>query len=35
VLAGLGYGAEEIARLVESGAVAGRAGAGERGSFME
>ena len=34
VLAALGYAAEEIAALVESGAVAGRAGASERGSFM-
>jgi len=34
VLAALGYTDEEIARLLESGAVAGRAGAGERGSFL-
>jgi alpha-methylacyl-CoA racemase len=34
VLEGLGYAAEEIAHLVESGAVAGRAEADERGSFM-
>jgi crotonobetainyl-CoA:carnitine CoA-transferase CaiB-like acyl-CoA transferase len=34
VLAALGYAAEEIARLVESGAVAGRAGETVRGSFL-
>ena len=34
VLEALGYAAEEIARLVESGAVAGPAGDGVRGSFM-
>ena len=34
VLAALGYAAEEIAGLVESGAVAGPAGASVRGSFM-
>ena len=34
VLAALGYAAEEIAKLVESGAVAGRADASVRGSFM-
>jgi crotonobetainyl-CoA:carnitine CoA-transferase CaiB-like acyl-CoA transferase len=34
VLAALGYAAEEIARLVESGAVAGPADEGVRGSFM-
>ena len=33
VLAGLGYGAEEIAALLESGAVAGPA-AGAQGSFL-
>ena len=34
VLGALGYGAEEIARLVEAGAVAGPAGEDVRGSFM-
>ena len=34
VLAALGYAAEEIAGLVESGAVAGPAGESVRGSFM-
>jgi alpha-methylacyl-CoA racemase len=34
VLSALGYGAEEIARLVEAGAVAGPADASVRGSFM-
>jgi crotonobetainyl-CoA:carnitine CoA-transferase CaiB-like acyl-CoA transferase len=34
VLAGLGYAPEEIARLVEAGAVAGPADDGVRGSFM-
>jgi hypothetical protein len=34
VLAALGYGAEEIARLLESGAAAGPAEGGVRGSFM-
>jgi hypothetical protein len=34
VLAALGYAPEEIARLLESGAVAGRADASVRGSFM-
>ena len=34
VLEALGYGADEIARLMESGAVAGPAGDGARGSFL-
>jgi crotonobetainyl-CoA:carnitine CoA-transferase CaiB-like acyl-CoA transferase len=34
VLAAAGYSADEIAALEESGAVAGAAGAGARGSFL-
>jgi formyl-CoA transferase len=34
VLSALGYGPEEVARLLEDGAVAGPAGEGVRGSFL-